>query len=68
VPASLRALIEPCLRKDPAARPTAADLLAELAAAGAGTPPVPPDWSALRVNWVTDFNLTAGADGIGPQE
>jgi serine/threonine protein kinase len=34
VPESLRPLIEPCLRKDPAARPTAVDLLAEISALG----------------------------------
>jgi len=68
MPGSLRALIEPCLRKDPAARPTAADLLAELATAAAAAPAPTPDWSALRANWVADVNLAAGPGGIGPQD
>jgi serine/threonine protein kinase len=44
VPDVLRPLIERCMAKDPAARPSPADLLADLDALGAGVGVVTPEW------------------------
>ena len=78
VPSSLRPLIERCLRKDPAARPTPASLLEQLSALGAGAGAMPPDWPAEQASsletarvkgerTIRDIGRDARPAGPGPE-
>ena len=65
VPASLRPLIERCLRTDPALRPTPASVLEQLAVRTASAGAVPRDWPGRGTRVTSTGAIVLGAAPIG---